>query len=134
MKNVVTIVLTVLLFACQSGKSQNDQAEKGGVTPANQFKELIDKYDNEIVLDIRTQGEVDQGFIPDAIHIDFYGETFKSEIAKLDKTKPVFVYCAAGGRSGKTYTMMKELGFEEVYDLQNGFPTWVKAGYPVSNE
>ena len=44
--------------------------------------------DNAVVLDVRTQDEIDLGMIPNAIHIDiFKGQGFIYEVEKLDKSK-----------------------------------------------
>ena len=83
------------------------------------------------VLDVRTEGELVSGVIPGAIHMDFYSNSFQQELEKLDKDKPVYVYCAAGGRSGKAMSMMKSMNFKEVYNLSGGFPTWQAAGFEV---
>jgi 3-mercaptopyruvate sulfurtransferase SseA len=43
------------------------------------------------------------------------------------------VYCKSGGRSGEAATMMKEMGFTEVYNMQGGMLAWSNAGMPVDN-
>ncbi|MBS1488433.1 MAG: rhodanese-like domain-containing protein [Bacteroidetes bacterium] len=53
--------------------------------------------------------------------IDFYRDDFKEKVAKLDKSKPVFVYCLAGGRSKSAAKIMADLGFAAVYDLSGGY-------------
>lgn len=59
------------------------------------MKEKADK----IILDVRTAGEYADGHIPGAVMIDYYKNDFRQQINKLDKSKPVFVYCASGVRS-----------------------------------
>ena len=51
-------------------------------------------------------------------------ENFKEEMAKLDVERPVFVFCAKGGRSGKASAICKELGFKTIYDLDGGYTAW----------
>ncbi len=80
---------------------------------------------NAVILDVRTQEEVDQGIIPNAIHIDIYkGQGFIYEVDKLDKSKNYYVYCKAGGRSGQACAVMNQLGFENTYNLMGGFSKW----------
>ena len=90
---------------------------------ADEFKKLMDSKEG-IILDVRTADEFNRGHIEGAINIDFYGKTFKTQIDKLDKSKPVYVYCHSGGRSGKSMKMMSTMGFVEVYNLIGGFSNW----------
>jgi len=128
---VGTIVISLNLVACANGEQDSQQDQVVQNVNATEFHQLFTEKGGQIV-DVRTQDEVNGGYITGAINIDFYGNDFEKEIAKLDKEKPVFVYCAAGGRSGKTMKKMKDMGFKEVYNLSGGFPTWLKAGYEVS--
>ena len=80
---------------------------------------------NSIVLDVRTQDEVDEGMIPNSIHIDIYrGQGFIDEIEKLDKTKNYYVYCRSGNRSGQACAIMNQLGFDNAFNLEGGFNEW----------
>lgn len=51
-------------------------------------------------------------------------DSFESEIQKLDKSKPVYVYCRSGMRSQKAAQKMIELGFTQVIDLEGGYLSW----------
>ncbi len=52
--------------------------------------------------------------------MNFMDADFKQQVEKLDKNKPVFVYCAVGGRSAKASQILKESGFKVIYNLQGG--------------
>ncbi len=77
-----------------------------------------------MLLDVRTADEFVRGHIPDAINLDFYDPNFKTDLKKLDKGKSYLIYCAAGGRSKKTSRLLRDNGFDSVYNLQNGFNNW----------
>lgn len=80
---------------------------------------------NSVVLDVRTQEEIELGMIPNAIHIDIYkGQGFIYELEELDKTKNYYVYCKSGGRSGQACAVMNQLGFKNAYNLLGGFMEW----------
>ena len=80
---------------------------------------------NAIVLDVRTEEEVEEGIIPNAIHIDIYrGQEFIDEVEQLDKSKSYYVYCRAGSRSAQACAIMNQLGFENTYNLAGGFSEW----------
>jgi len=99
--------------------------------PVKAFDNLIKTKKNAILLDVRTPKEVAAGHLANSIAIDFYAPDFKEKIAKLDKSKPVLVYCHSGHRSGITMATMKELGFTEVYNLEPGIIGWKAAGLPI---
>jgi len=89
------------------------------------WKKQLEEDNNSVVLDVRTQEEVDMGIITDAIHIDIYkGQGFVYELEELDKTKNYYVYCRSGGRSGQACAIMNQLGFNNAYNLIGGFSEW----------
>jgi rhodanese-related sulfurtransferase len=91
----------------------------------NDWIKQLEEDKNAVVLDVRTQEEIELGVIPNAIHIDIYkGQGFIYEVDKLDKTKNYYVYCKAGGRSAQACAVMNQLGFENTYNLVGGFSQW----------
>lgn len=91
----------------------------------NNWVEQLSKDDNAVILDVRTQEEVDEGKIPKAIHIDIYkGQGFITEVEALDKSKNYYVYCRSGVRSAQACTVMNQLGFANTYNLLGGFNEW----------
>ena len=89
------------------------------------WKLQCEANENSIIIDVRTELEVAEGIIPDAINIDIYGgQLFIDEINKLDKTKSYFLYCKAGGRSAQACSLMNQLGFDKTYNLLGGFMNW----------
>ena len=78
-----------------------------------------------VILDVRTEDEYNEGFIPEAINIDIYkGQGFIYRLEELDKTKNYYVYCAAGSRSVNACGVMQQLGFENTFNLVGGFSNW----------
>ena len=85
----------------------------------------LEEDNNSVVLDVRTQDEVNEGIIPNAIHIDIYrGQGFIYEIDQLDKAKNYYVYCKSGGRSAQACAIMNQLGFKNAYNLVGGITDW----------
>ncbi|WP_138433151.1 rhodanese-like domain-containing protein [Winogradskyella algicola] len=85
----------------------------------------LEEDNNSVVLDVRTQDEVNEGIIPNAIHIDIYrGQGFIHEIDQLDKSKNYYVYCKSGGRSAQACAIMNQLGFKNAYNLVGGITDW----------
>lgn len=77
------------------------------------------------LVDVRTPSEYRSGHITNAINIDFFnGATFEKAFAKLDKDKPVYLYCRSGARSQKAARRLTQMGFTEIYDLRGGYMRW----------
>lgn len=89
------------------------------------------KSGNSILLDVRTPEEIAAGSIPGASTIDFYDPEFEQRINLMDKSKAIYVYCRAGGRSSKAAQMLIDNGFTNVYNLQGGITAWQDKGLPV---
>lgn len=70
------------------------------------------------LLDVRTPAEWTQSNIANATKCDFNNANFKQNAAQLEKSKPIFVYCAAGGRSTKAAKILEELGFSKIFNLK----------------
>jgi rhodanese-related sulfurtransferase len=96
-----------------------------------EFQQGIDSLNDEIIIDLRTPEELKQGKIADARVIDFFGPDFEPAIAKLEKNKVYFLYCASGARSGETADLMKGMGFKMLFNLEGGFRQWVAKKMPV---
>ncbi|MCL6294305.1 rhodanese-like domain-containing protein [Jejuia spongiicola] len=85
----------------------------------------LENDDNAVIIDVRTDDEVADGIIVNAIHIDIYkGQEFVNEIEELDKDKSYYVYCRSGNRSGQACNIMNQLGFENAYNLEGGILEW----------
>lgn len=83
------------------------------------------------VLDVRTPEEYDRGHLAGSILIPI--DRLNSRLKELpaDKSRPVLVYCAVGGRSAKAARFLYKKGFKNVYDLEGGIEAWTSAGKPV---
>lgn len=78
------------------------------------------------IVDVRTPEEFSLGAVPNAINISVTSISFPFEISKLDKEKPVMVYCKSGPRSARAALAMKALGFSTIYELDGGYRAWQK--------
>ncbi len=129
MKLLFILSLGLSLAAC-SPPASNDEVTQ---LPPAAFAEKIKEDPSVIVLDVRTNAEMQTGIVEGATAMDFNGEGFAKSLEALDRDKTYLVYCASGMRSGKTVTKMKELGFKHVSALEGGLNAWRAAGFPVTN-
>jgi len=90
-----------------------------------QWSKDVGEDKNAVILDVRTEEEFIEGYIPTATNIDIYkGQGFLDEIEKLDKSKSYYVYCRSGARSAQACALMKQQGFENAYNLMGGITDW----------
>ncbi|CAH0996849.1 Thiosulfate sulfurtransferase GlpE [Emticicia aquatica] len=113
MKTSLSLVFFLILLVSISTTAQTNLSVPDFIAKIKTTKEAQ-------LLDVRTPQEWQAGKIASSNCINFNEANFKQQIEKLDKNKPVFVYCAAGGRSGKAAPILKEAGFKFVYNLSGG--------------
>ncbi len=97
---------------------------------APEFKRLAEEKKG-LYVDVRTPGEVARGHIPEATNIDINDPRFEQRIDRLQKDRPIFVYCASGARSTAAAELMIRRGFPEVCELSGGIGGWAREGYPL---
>ncbi|WP_418511361.1 rhodanese-like domain-containing protein [Corallibacter sp.] len=130
MKHLATTLSLMLFFSillsCQEIKKEGNIE----VITAEEMQSILDLEDIQLV-DVRTPEEFKEGFIANAQNIDYFSDTFDEDIEKLDKSKPVIVYCKSGGRSAKCADKLLEAGFVKVYDLEGGISKWKHKGLNI---
>ena len=128
----VLILLVAIALVSYSCKEENAASDIQVVT-SEEMQELSQLEDVQLV-DVRTPDEYKEGYIADFQNIDYLSPTFEKEIEKLDKSKPVIVYCKSGNRSGKCAAKMKEKGFVKIYELDGGIAKWKFNGYDLKTK
>lgn len=122
------LVFTLFFMGCK--KESDDQITL--VTPEEMLS-LMEMEDVQLV-DVRSAKERVDGFIENSQNIDFNSPTFDDDIQKLDKTKPVILYCRSGGRSAKCAQKLQDAGFVKIYDLKGGITQWLFDDHDVEVE
>lgn len=90
-----------------------------------EWKALLNKDDNAVIIDVRTDEEIADGFIPGAQQIDIQNPPlFMEALQQLDPEKNYYVYCKAGGRSVQACMIMNSVGISQTYNLIGGFSEW----------
>ena len=101
--------------------AEAQEAEVTSVLPGPEFLVAYAAADDAYLIDVRTPGEQAGGMLEGAIAMDYREEGFRQNAAALDRQRPVFVYCAKGGRSAGAAEVFEELGFRRVVDLEGGY-------------
>ena len=74
------------------------------------------------LLDVRTQGEWNNGHAAGAKHIPL--NEIQQRMSEVPKNKPVVVICASGMRSSVCATVLGNAGYETVYNYSGGMGNW----------
>lgn len=125
MKNIIPVALSLLLlFACGSS------GQKVVNLTANEFEKQIGASEIQLV-DVRTPQEFAERHIANAENIDINQSDFKEALNKLDKEKPLYLYCLSGGRSSSAANIATAEGFKNVFNLEGGILSWANSGKPI---
>lgn len=134
MRSKILIFIAIFSFIVigQSCQSQDRHNQNVKVLAVAEFSQKITELaDNAILLDVRTPAEYQEGHLAKSTLMDWNGSDFAEQAEKLDKNKPICVYCAKGGRSAAACSKLASMGFKEVYDMQGGISAWKGAGKAV---
>jgi rhodanese-related sulfurtransferase len=96
---------------------------------STEAKKMMEQKKNVYLLDVRTQGEYQQGRIKGSILIPI--NEIERRLQELPKNRPVVVYCAVGSRSNLVAGFLSGKGYGEIYNMQDGIVGWQRNGYPV---
>ncbi len=114
------IIIFMSFISMLFGTAQNAALK---VLPVDEYKTQIEKGKVQLV-DVRTPNEYNSGHIKNAKNIDFFATSFESQFEKLNKEKPLYIYCRSGARSRKAASKLSAMGFTEIYDLKGGYLNW----------
>jgi len=123
MTGFLRTALLVFCLSCNAGPGNGST-----LLSPDEFETRLHNKPEAQLIDVRTPAEFSGGHIANARNLNIHDDHFAAEIAKLDKSKPVMVYCARGARSATATEQLKRAGFPEVYDLEGGMEAWRGAG------
>jgi len=118
---VLAMVWSVSFAACQQ------KPGTGGKVSADEFEKLLKDQTNPQLLDVRTADEFAGGHLKGAVNVPVNDPSFEQVASKLNKKKPVYVYCLSGGRSSSAASYLRNNGFTTVYEMP-GVMAWRNAG------
>jgi len=141
MKKIIATVLVALSLGASCQDKEKPKQGDGKVVLAvslvnetiavDEFQKKMSELKDAQLLDVRTPGEYEDGHLKGALNINWKGNDFEQQASKLDKTKPVLVYCLGGGRSAAAAEKMQAMGFTAIYNMEGGFMKWTSANKPV---
>ena len=89
----------------------------------DEAKTLMEKEEGYILLDVRTKGEYEIGYIPGAINIPLSDIDEKIISFLPDKSQMSLVYCRSGNRSREASDKLSKLGYTNILEI-GGINAW----------
>ena len=89
----------------------------------DEAKTLMEKEEGYILLDVRTKGEYESGYIPGAINIPLSDIDEKIISFLPDKSQMILVYCRSGNRSRGASDKLSKLGYTNILEI-GGINAW----------
>ncbi len=135
---VIILLLGIIITACGTQEkvlslpeSKNAASVQTGSTKElssmkikpEEAKSRLDKGENIILLDVRTEEEYVEKHIPNSILIPVEGIDKDAPAKLTDKNATIFVYCRSGRRSAIAVEVLTLMGYTNVYDL-GGLNDW----------
>ncbi len=108
--------------------------KEGSEVSVEETRQLLQKKEPVVLLDIREKEEIALGYVEGAIFLRQGLLSDQVENLLPDKNVPVVVYCAGGIRSLAAAKLMKEKGYAQVFSMAKGIDGWKKAGYEVVSD
>jgi len=125
-KKSIVLIFIALLFQLNCAHMRFSEQiepiiEKGNLNAA-ELKNLIESKSNEYMLiDVRSKGEYESGYIPTAINIPH--TKIQEYMEEIQKKKLIIVYCKVGERAEVARKKLTELGYENVINF-GGTNSW----------
>ena len=101
-----------------------------GLLTVDELKKRLDRGDDLLTLDVRGEGEWDDGHIEGALHI--YVGHLQERLKEVARGRPIATICSVGNRASLGSSILRREGYREVYNVLGGMTAWRAAGYPVA--
>lgn len=133
MKKLFSIGLFSLIFLLNSCSNTPAAQTVQTSLSAVSFAEKM-KAKDALIIDVRTPEEFAKGHLSKAINIDWNGDDFDAQIAKIDRSARVFIYCLSGARSASAAGSMRNQGFKTIFELDGGILQWRANNLPETTD
>jgi len=112
------IVATVFNYSCK------DEAKGEIQVVTNEEMQEFSEITDVKLANIKSTDSAKETLIRDSQNIDYLSPNFDKEIIKLDKSKPVIVFCKSSNDSVKCEEKMEDAGFVKIYDVDENIAKW----------
>jgi rhodanese-related sulfurtransferase len=91
---------------------------------------LASRSTETMVVDVREPEEYEQGHVPGAINLP--QADLASRLDELPRHRLLTLICRSGARSLRAAQFLRQVGFEQVTNVQGGTEAWRVAGKPLA--
>ena len=126
MKILSISIFAIVLFCVSCGSKSNVKE-----VSVNDAKIAVTEQKAQFI-DVRTASEFSSEHAENATSCPL--DSLEKDIAKLDKSKPVYVICQSGRRSIDGAKKLQDAGFKEVYSVAGGTNDWKSKGLPLTKD
>jgi rhodanese-related sulfurtransferase len=135
-----------LAFLLSSGLVYGEALHIGAVKPlldeaertvkqidGKDLKQMIDKFDKFVLIDLRGQSQIERGeiYAANSYKIERGYLEFQIEKHVPDKNTKLVLYCCSGKRSILAAQSLMKMGYTDVISLRGGVIEWVDKGLPL---
>jgi len=122
MKKVIIISAILVISIIGLVAYKNNSSEISSTTKPEVLSAQIKSISGQII-DVREPSEYIESHADGAINIPL-GDILSGDYSKIDKTKPIYVYCKSGVRAGKAKVALENAGYKNVTSL-GGLSDWI---------
>ena len=121
-KTLFSLILTCVLLAGCGGSADPEKASYEQISMDDAMA-LMEKHEDCVILDVRTQAEYDAGHIPGASCLPNEEIAEKTVSVLPDKDQMILVYCRSGNRSKQASQKLADLGYTNIKEF-GGIIDW----------
>ena len=139
MTSMLASLPILLLPACGTGAPPTAMAPPHGeasrtitTVSVRLLKTAMDRGSLQLI-DVRTPQEFAAAHVPGARNIPLDQLADRLDEISPDRTEPVYLICAAGGRSAHAAQTLANAGFSQPINVTGGTTGWTSAGLPTES-
>lgn len=136
------VLIAAILFAVGCGTRSNTSSEKDPEISKNVASADIQNIsvqeaqtaisDGDVqFLDVRMPAEFEEAHAKNAVNMPL--NSVEGRLKELKKDDPVYLICRTGSRSAAAAEILKNNGFQKIYNINGGTVDWINAELPVES-
>lgn len=125
MKKIIIIIALIAISVIGLVVYKNNPVDNVATAQKEVLSAHIKSVSGQII-DVREPSEYIESHADGAINVPL-GEILIGNFSKIDKTRPIYVYCHSGVRAGKAKIALEQAGYKNVTSL-GGLGDWIAKG------
>ncbi len=124
--SIIVLAITIFAIGCVNQTTDSESVKEVSV---EQAKTAVTEQNAQFI-DVRTSSEYAGEHAENVLNCPL--DSLDKDLAKLDKSKPVYVICQSGRRSLTGAKKLQDAGFKQVYSVKGGTSEWKQKGLPIA--